>query len=179
MNRKRKKDIIGDNGETYRQCAICGVVKPISEYYVCKDAFYGLYVRPECKKCSCERERRYRAQRIEQGRQPRGFDRIRRGKDGRMHHYVSDGRKYSWKLYWSDSMLDYLKAAYPRTKNEDICIHLGISKSTLCLKKRQLGLKKDPVWLSRLQAGLARRMSAEYKIMNYKPKNKPSLADNK
>lgn len=50
--------------------------------------------------------------------------------------------------YWSSAMLDYLRRRYPTTLNEELAVFLGVSTRTMIRKARELGLEKNPVWLS-------------------------------
>lgn len=45
-------------------------------------------------------------------------------------------------------MLDYLRRHYPTTLNEELAGCLGVSQRTMIRKARELGLEKDPEWLS-------------------------------
>ena len=67
-------------------------------------------------------------------------------KAGRMveHH------GYSKRIFWSRQMLDDLRRDYPYTLNEDLAGYFGVSARTIIRKARELGLEKDPEWLSEI-----------------------------
>lgn len=48
-------------------------------------------------------------------------------------------------------MLDYLRRYFPNTTNDELAGCIGVSKTTLIRKARELGLEKDPKWLSSIQ----------------------------
>lgn len=167
----KRQDTIGADGRVYRVCKTCGALKPIGDYYSFRNSRSGTYTSPVCKTCACAREREYRRKRREGGGHSPAYDIIKRGADGRMHHYVSDGHKrWTWRIYWSQSMTEYLERNFARTLNKDLCVRLDISLGVLHRKARELGLRKDPVWLKRVFSKLARQVAAERKIMNWKPR---------
>lgn len=47
-------------------------------------------------------------------------------------------------------MLDFLKANYATTLNEELAGCLGVSVRTLVRKAREIGLEKDQSWLRRI-----------------------------
>ena len=55
---------------------------------------------------------------------------------------------YATRIFWSKAMLDYLRRHYPDTRNDELAGCLGVSKSTLARKARELKLEKDPAWLA-------------------------------
>ena len=55
---------------------------------------------------------------------------------------------YATRIFWSRAMLDYLCRHYPNTINDELAGCLGVSKTTLSRKARELGLEKDPAWLA-------------------------------
>lgn len=55
---------------------------------------------------------------------------------------------YATRIAWSKDMLDYLKQHFATTLNEDLAGCLGVSQRTMIRKARELGLEKDPEWLS-------------------------------
>lgn len=52
------------------------------------------------------------------------------------------------RIFWNKDMLDYLRRHFPTTFNEELAGCIGVSVRTLIRKARELGLQKDPVWLS-------------------------------
>lgn len=69
-----------------------------------------------------------------------------------IHYYPSFGRSMlrrgdSLSIYWNKDMLDYLRRHFSTTINEELAECLGVSPRTMIRKARELGLKKDPVWL--------------------------------
>lgn len=66
--------------------------------------------------------------------------------DGRMWEH----RGYSRKLYWNKQMIDYLKRHFATTLNDDLAEFIGVSKSSMIRKARELRLKKDPEWLRKV-----------------------------
>lgn len=52
-------------------------------------------------------------------------------------------------------MIEYLTMNYANTTNEDLATWLYVSKSALARKARELGLKKNPIWLRNIQAKYA------------------------
>lgn len=65
-------------------------------------------------------------------------------------HYgrVMEHHGYRTRIYWSESMLGYLRKNYARTLNRELCDHLCMSERTMIRKARELGLSKDPRWLA-------------------------------
>lgn len=57
---------------------------------------------------------------------------------------------YSTRIFWSKDMLDYLKANYATTLNEELGGCLGVSPRTVIRKARELGLSKDKEWLRKI-----------------------------
>lgn len=57
---------------------------------------------------------------------------------------------YATRIFWSKSMLDYLRTNFPTTLNLELAECLGVSQSTMIRKARQLGLQKDPAWLKEI-----------------------------
>ena len=57
---------------------------------------------------------------------------------------------YAIRIFWSEDMLDFLKANYATTLNEELAGCLGVSVRTLCQKAREIGVKKDQSWLRRI-----------------------------
>ena len=55
---------------------------------------------------------------------------------------------YANRIFWSREMIDYLQRHYPTTLNEELAGCLGVSKTTLARKARELKLEKDPAWLA-------------------------------
>ncbi|MCR5578701.1 MAG: hypothetical protein K6F74_05750 [Prevotella sp.] len=54
---------------------------------------------------------------------------------------------YSTRIFWSASMLDYLRRHFATTLNEELAGCLGVSQRTMIRKARELGLTKDEAWL--------------------------------
>lgn len=57
---------------------------------------------------------------------------------------------YATRIHWSTAMLDYLRRHFPTTTNEEMAGCIGVSPRTLVRKARELGLEKDPAWLSQI-----------------------------
>lgn len=133
------------------KCPHCGKWKPLTDYYITRQGYRSGW----CKECWCAREREYRKKYGYRHKK----ERITRGKDGRMHHYIPGGVKGNkgghWGIYWSQSMTEYFTGNYATTTNEDLATWLRVSKSSLARKARELGLKKNPVWLRNIQAKYA------------------------
>lgn len=55
---------------------------------------------------------------------------------------------YATRIFWSKAMIGYLRRHYPTTINEELAGCLGVSKTTLARKARELNLEKDPAWLA-------------------------------
>jgi hypothetical protein len=53
------------------------------------------------------------------------------------------------KINWTEEMLMILKNEFPVSFNADLAKKLGISKSTLNVKARNLGIKKEPGFLEK------------------------------
>lgn len=72
--------------------------------------------------------------------------------DGARYHpaydRIMEHQGYALRIYWSTSMLDYLRKHYPTTLNEELAGCLGVSQRTMIRKARELGLEKDPEWLA-------------------------------
>jgi hypothetical protein len=54
----------------------------------------------------------------------------------------------SLRIFWNQTMLDYLRSHYATTKNEELSEWLGVSIRTIRRKARELGLEKDRQWLT-------------------------------
>jgi hypothetical protein len=65
-------------------------------------------------------------------------------KVGRIVHH----EHYATRIFWNTQMLDYLRRHFPTTLNEELAGCLGVSPRTMIRKARELGLEKDPEWLS-------------------------------
>ena len=57
---------------------------------------------------------------------------------------------YATRIHWSADMLDYLRRHFATTLNEELAGELGVSPRTMIRKARELGLKKDDVWVRRV-----------------------------
>lgn len=71
-------------------------------------------------------------------------DGIYRSSSGRLMEH----RGYVTRIYWSGQMLSDLRRHFPSTLNEEMASMLGVSVRTMLRKARELGLEKDPKWLS-------------------------------
>lgn len=63
---------------------------------------------------------------------------------GKMYEH----RGYARRIFWNRQMLDDLKRMFPTTLNDELAGVLGVSLRTMIRKARELGLEKDPAWLS-------------------------------
>ena len=54
---------------------------------------------------------------------------------------------HSTSLFWSESMLNYLRRNFPTTTNNELAEWLGLGRATVCRKAKELGLRKDRVWM--------------------------------
>ena len=61
---------------------------------------------------------------------------------------LMEHRGYSKRIFWTKDMLDYLCRHFATTLNEELAGCIGVSPRTLIRKARELGLQKDPVWLT-------------------------------
>lgn len=61
---------------------------------------------------------------------------------------IVEHRHYSTRIFWNTDMLDYLRRHFPTTLNEELAACLGVSQRTMIRKARELGLEKDPEWLT-------------------------------
>lgn len=123
--------------ETTKICGQCGKEKPASEYYIHHTGEYEGRLFRCCKECERAQKRAYYRRLHPDGlRYDMTSGRVMRKKDG----VVTIG--------WSGSMLAELRRLFPVTKNEEIAGVLGVSVRTMIRKARELGLKKDDVWLS-------------------------------
>lgn len=57
---------------------------------------------------------------------------------------------YVTRIHWSTQMIDYLRRHFQNSLNEELAGCLGVSQRTMLRKARELGLKKDPEWLSKI-----------------------------
>ena len=73
-------------------------------------------------------------------------------RDGRFWHpaygRVMEHDGYALRISWSQQMMDDMRRMYPTTINDELAGYLGVSKRTMIRKARELGLEKDPKWLS-------------------------------
>ena len=60
---------------------------------------------------------------------------------------TTDNNGRAFAIFWSKQMLDLLRQHFPTTLNDELAGMLGVSKSALARKARELELKKDPDWL--------------------------------
>ena len=74
---------------------------------------------------------------------------------------------YATRIFWSKDMLDYLKANYATTLNEDLAGCLGVSPRTMVRKARELGLQKDAAWISKIWDERQMMAHAESKRLGY------------
>ena len=60
--------------------------------------------------------------------------------DGARYHpaydRIMEHQGYALRIYWSTSMLDYLRKHYPTTLNEELAGCLGVSQRTMIRKAR-------------------------------------------
>lgn len=72
--------------------------------------------------------------------------------DGKRYHpsygRIMEHQGYATRIFWNKDMLDYLRQHYATTLNEELAGCLGVSPRTMIRKARELGLEKDPAWLS-------------------------------
>lgn len=75
----------------------------------------------------------------------------RKPDDIRYHEYygrIMEHQGHATRIHWSTQMLDYLRRHFPNTLNEELAGCLGVSQRTMTRKACELGLEKDPKWLS-------------------------------
>lgn len=63
---------------------------------------------------------------------------------------IVEHNHYSTRIFWNTQMLDYLRRHFPTSLNEELAECLGVSRRTMIRKARELGLEKDPRWLSEI-----------------------------
>ena len=63
---------------------------------------------------------------------------------------IVEHNHYATRIFWNTQMLDYLRRHFSTTLNEDLADYLGVSLRTMIRKARELGLRKDPRWLSEI-----------------------------
>lgn len=72
-------------------------------------------------------------------------------KDGVYYHHkfgrVMEHQGFATRIFWSPTMLDYLRRNFATTLNEELAEWLGVSQRTMLRKARELGLEKDAKWL--------------------------------
>ena len=74
---------------------------------------------------------------------------------------------YAIRIFWSKDMTDFLKANFATTLNDDLAGCLGVSKSTVIRKARELGLSKDEKWLGGIYEERRLMAHAESKRKGY------------
>lgn len=120
--------------EGYKRCCRCHEVKPYSEFHRNRSKKSGIHA--ECKVCVSERARKKTP--------PKIFF----GTDGRL--YIENSRTGRARLYWTPNMLSLLRRYYPNTPNIEIAEMLGVHCLTVISKAKELGLSKNPEYLSEL-----------------------------
>ena len=115
-------------------CPNCGRKLWLRDFYKLKSGAYASW----CNDCQRANKREW-------------YNRTRKVPDGIRKDAKTDllieHRGISRRIYWSRRMLDDLIRLFPTTMNEDMADILGVSVRTLIRKARELGLRKDPVWL--------------------------------
>lgn len=81
------------------------------------------------------------------------------------HRRIVTRYRMATTIFWSADMLDYLRAHFATTRNEELAGCLGVSQRTMIRKARELGLQKDDHWLSGIwdEHRLMARISARKK----------------
>lgn len=121
-----------------KKCRKCGEEKPETEFY--RNRNYKSGRESMCAACALEyKKAEYRRNRMN----PDGIT------------VAADGKKYTKKdakrcIYWDGNMISLLKKHFPTTLNEEMAEMLGVSQRTMIRKARELGLEKDPEWLTRI-----------------------------
>lgn len=131
-----------------KRCPHCGKMKWKREFYTYKKGKKKGQLYAYCKDCC----REIKMSRYHYGKP----ERIVRCSDGRLH-VVKAGGPGSYgktplrgrKLYWSESMLEYLRRCYPTTPIADMMPVLHCGARTIQRKARELGIKKSAEWMHR------------------------------
>lgn len=125
LNVKRRKKV----------CTQCGRKLWLRDFYQSSRG----RISSVCKECT-------RKQKREQ------YNKNRKVEDGIFFHPVKgrivEHKGTSTRIFWSPSMIAYLRRHYSTTKNEELAEELGISSRTIIRKARELNLWKDKDWLS-------------------------------
>lgn len=74
---------------------------------------------------------------------------------------------YATRIFWSKDMKEYLMRHYSNTLNDELAGCLGVSVRTLVRKARELGLQKDPSWMSKIIEERRMMAHAESKRKGY------------
>jgi len=115
-------------------CPTCGRLLWRRDFYVRKET--GIYA--DCKECfKAKRRDKYVFKRKD------GFYLDEIGRPIEYHH----GQK---RLAWTPQMVDDFKRFYPTTKNEELAGIFMVSPSSISRKAKSLGIKKDKVWLNKM-----------------------------
>lgn len=99
---------------------------------------------PDGYDCRCKECRR-KEKREEYARKRKKPDGIFLNNRGQQVHHSG----YSVRLSWGEMRMQDFKRLFPRMKNEDLAVEFGCSTRTVVRRARELGLEKDPLWLSR------------------------------
>lgn len=94
-----------------------------------------------------------------------------RKKDGVAYHphygRLMEHKHYATRIFWSPTMLDYLRRNFATTLNEELAEWLGVSQRTMLRKARELGLEKDAKWLREIWEERRRMALAANKRKGY------------
>lgn len=86
---------------------------------------------------------------------------------------VEEAPNGSRRISWSRQMVDDLLRLFPKTLNKEIAEYLGISLRTMIRKARELGLQKDPDWLTDVWEDRRRQAHMVARIKGYPGTIKP------
>lgn len=127
------------NNPDIKRCSRCGKEKSLAEFYASrklKRDRSGYYL---CHDSLCKECRKAHNSTVKQTKKKIGV--FRDPTDGRL--YVHNGKHGCRKLYWTGDMLSILRRYYPCTSDTEVAEMIGVSYRTVCLKAKELGLRKS------------------------------------
>lgn len=126
-------------GYRKKTCTKCGQYLYLRDFY----HFGRSKNHPDGYDCRCKQCRR-KEKNDEYARNRKVPDGLRMNAEGR----VVEKKGASSRLYWPPMKVQDFKREFPYNTNEDLAIDFECSVRTIVRRARELGLEKDPEWLT-------------------------------